>query len=258
MFKFNKRGKPHIFLIGTGGTGGFFLEYITRLFAGQEITIDIYDGDTVEAKNLKRQNFTVEDLDLKKTRALINKLEKQVLNPPTFVEHATYIATTDDFLGDILAGLNDNEYPVIVSAVDNIETRRLINQTISDLKDIDIDVIAIDSGNSDQGGQIVLYSNSPVMFNEHGIGPEKEITLMNMLEMFPEIDVIKSDHDKNPAHTQNCADNAESKPQSMMANVRNAEVMANIMIQLIENKPFVANLWVSDCLTGNTRGELHV
>ena len=45
---------------------------------------------------------------------------------------------------------------------------------------------------------------------------------------YPEIDVIKDIHDENPGLVQNCAEESESKPQAMMANVRNGELLASI------------------------------
>ena len=53
----NKRLNIH--LIGSGGTGGYALACLCRLLAGGDHTIHVYDGDRVETKNLKRQNFRV-------------------------------------------------------------------------------------------------------------------------------------------------------------------------------------------------------
>lgn len=243
--------KPHIHIFGAGGTGGFALEYLTRLFAGTNITIDLYDGDTVETKNLKRQNFTMSDLDLYKVDALINRMKNQVAEPPRFVAHTEYIIDSDELMAEVLTGLEDDEQCIFLSAVDNIATRRLINQTIKDLADIDIPVIAIDSGNHDQGGQVVLYTNYPVE-DKDLFGNSKLIELKSMLELYPEIDVIKDIHDENPGLVQNCAEESESKPQAMMANVRNGELLASITYQLSTNQGFANNIWISDVMTGKT------
>ena len=73
MLKLTEVKNPHIHIFGAGGTGGFALEYLSRLFANsdQRVTIEIYDGDEVEAKNLKRQNFIVDDITINKSDALI-------------------------------------------------------------------------------------------------------------------------------------------------------------------------------------------
>ena len=252
MYQFKNVKKPHIYLFGAGGTGGFLLENVTRLFAGNDIDthIEVFDGDTVEPKNLKRQAFTVDDLDRFKTDALIDRLQRQVMNPPKFTSHTEFVTDTEELMSNVLM-LNDDETPIFVLAVDNIETRRQLNQLLSELADIDIDVIALDCGNNDQGGQVALYANYPVTFKPI-LGEVTEVNLPTMLELFPEIDVIRDDSDRNPGLVTNCAENAESKPQAMMANKRNADIMANILIQIAQNKAFDANLWISELLSGTT------
>lgn len=250
MFKFKEILKPHIFLFGTGGTGGFVLEFLTRLFAGKDVQIDIYDGDTVELKNLKRQAFTKDDLDISKVEALTNRLGSMVPSAPNIIPHHEYITNVDELVADLLINLDEDETPIIISALDNVATRRLINEAVTELSGAQ-DIIAIDSGNSDQGGQVVLFSNYDVEFKDI-MGDISHVTLPNMLQLFPDINVIKDIHDENPGLVQNCADNAESKPQAMMANVRNADIISSIVYKLSQNESFTANLWVSDLLTCNT------
>lgn len=92
MLKLLNVKNPHIFLIGTGGTGGFYLESLVRLLADfkRPVTIEAYDGDKVESKNLKRQNFTIDDLDHYKVDVLAKRLVKNVLKAPKLF-HITYI-----------------------------------------------------------------------------------------------------------------------------------------------------------------------
>ena len=249
---------PHIYLFGAGGTGGFALEFLTRLFSTskQTVTIDIYDGDDVEAKNLKRQNFTVDDLDLKKVTALIRRLEKQVINPPKFVEHTEYVVDADELMSEILVSTEDDETAIIVLAVDNIATRRLINETIALLEDV-IPVIALDSGNDNQGGQVVVYANTEVS-NTQLLGDATQVRLKTMLQIYPEIDIIRDDRDENPGIVSYCAEESESKPQAMMANVRNGELLASLVYQLSQNQPLPYNVWTSDIITGGTSGSLRI
>lgn len=259
MLQFNKIKNPHIYVIGAGGTGGFAIEYLTRLFSNsqQRVTIELYDGDTVESKNLKRQNFTKNDLDLKKTTALINRLSKTVPNPPNFIEHIDYVTDVDNLVLDWLANTEDDETAIVVLAVDNIATRRLINQVLDALSDT-LPIIAIDSGNHDQGGQVVVYSNQPVKRIDI-LGNKQPITLPTMLALYPEIDTINSDADENPGIVSQCTENAESKPQAMMANVKNGELIASLIHQISGNNPIPYNVYTSDILSHNTKGEyMHV
>ena len=255
MLQFDIIKNPHIHVIGTGGTGGFAVEYLTRLFSDskQRVTIELYDGDTVEPKNLKRQNFTTKELDLNKTTALIDRLSMHVPNPPTFIEHPEYVTDVDELVMDWLANTEDDETAIIVLAVDNIATRRLINQVIAELSDT-LPVIAIDSGNHDQGGQVVVYSNYPVKRVDI-MGGQQSVDLPTMLALYPEIDTINSDADENPGLVSQCTENAESKPQAMMANVKNGELIASLVHQLAENNPLPYNVYTSDILSHTTRGE---
>lgn len=249
MLTLATKEKLNIHVIGTGGTGGYAIEYLTRLLAGGDHTIHMYDGDVVEPKNLKRQNFTADELDKNKATALKDRLMKNILQAPELVDHPAYITDKDEFLADVITTLEDDETLVVVLAVDNIATRKLINEVVlNDLVEIQTPAIVLDSGNDNQGGQVVLYANAPITHTE----PLKENTkgmLPTMLQIFPKLDTII---DTNPGLVMNCADNAESQPQAMMCNVRNGELLAHIIFQAYESHKAPGNLWRSDILTGNT------
>jgi hypothetical protein len=241
-----------LYVFGAGGTGGFALEFLSRLFAAAEkkVTIDIYDGDAVENKNLKRQNFTIDDLDKNKATALIQRLKRQVINPPTFVEHTSYVTDADDLEAELLMNTEDDETAIIVMAVDNIATRRLINQVIEHLSD-SLSIIALDSGNNNQGGQVVIYANSQVKVTSI-MGQDRYIRLPTMLQLYPEIDIIKDGRDENPGLSSYCAAESDAKPQAMMSNVRNGEILASLAYQVSQNEPIPYNVWQSSDLTNVT------
>lgn len=254
MLQFTAVKNPHIYVFGTGGTGGFALEYLTRLYAesDQRVTIELYDGDNVEAKNLKRQNFTIDDLDINKAEALVKRLSRYLLNPPTFITHNQYVTDADELEADILMTIDDDETAIFVLAVDNIATRRLINEVMVNLEDA-VDIIAFDSGNDNQGGQVVAYANNHVKQREM-LKDDVDIRLPTMLQLYPEIDIIKDERDENPGLVSYCAEESESKPQAMMANVRNGELLASLVYQVSQNQPLPYNVWTSSILTGTTQG----
>lgn len=252
MLNMPLKEKLNIHVVGAGGTGGYCMEFLTRLLAGGEHKIHVYDGDMVEIKNLKRQNFSKDDVDLNKAEALCKKLADQVLDAPELTAHTGYIKSEDEFLAEILLSLEKDESLVIILAVDNVATRKLVNSVIfGKLIENRILTVALDSGNDDQGGQVVLYANGCVrdiaLFGESQAG-----VLPTMLQVFPELNAV---NDTNPGIVMDCAENAESKPQAMMANVRNGELLAQIIIRLKETGKAPGNLWRSDILTGNTKVE---
>ena len=224
MLILNTIKNPVIHIIGAGGTGGFTYEYIARLLAGRDIPIHLYDGDLVETKNLKRQNFSLDHVTHHKVSALLSKSEG-ILSRPNTTIHPEYITDADDFLVKLLT---EEGTPIVISAVDNVSTRKLINQVLDEYPD---DWYAIDSGNNDTGGQVVVYTNTNVQTYTPFTEPI-EVNLPNMLEVYPELQTIQDD---NPGLVQSCDDVVESQPQAMMANVRNADIIANIVITILED-----------------------
>lgn len=252
MLNMPLREKLNIHIIGAGGTGGYCVEYLARLLAGGEHKIHVYDGDMVELKNLKRQNFIMDDVDLNKAETLCKRLSAQILDAPELIPHGEYLKDEEAFVAEILMSLEPDESLVIVQAVDNVATRKLINGIIfGRLVELRKLTVALDSGNDDQGGQVVLYANGGVR-NVEPFGKTQIGLLPTMLEVFPELNNVD---DQNPGLVMDCAQNAESKPQAMMANVRNGELLAQIIIRLKETGKAPGNLWRSDILTGNTRVE---
>ena len=163
------------------------------------------------------------------------------------------VINSDDFIANILMTTEEDEDLYFISAVDNISTRRLLNKIASELGESDVKIVQIDSGNNDQGGQVVLYANYDVT-DEEFLKESTTVALPSMLELYPEIDVIKDHQDENPGIVRTCADEAESKPQAMMANVRNGELIASIVYQLSQNNSFAHNVWQSDIISNATTG----
>ncbi len=251
MLSMPLKQKLNIHVIGAGGTGGYCIEFLARLLAGGNHKIHVYDGDMVEIKNLKRQNFSKDDVDLNKAEALCRKLSGQVLDAPELIPHAEYLTDEESLYAEILISLEEDESLVIVQAVDNVATRKLVNNVIfGKLVENKILTVALDSGNDDQGGQVVLYANGNVHNTEPFTGKSEAGFLPTMLQVFPELNNID---DNNPGIVMDCAENAESKPQAMMANVRNGELLAQTIIRLKETGKSPGNLWQSDILTGNTK-----
>lgn len=253
MLQIPLRNQLNMHIIGAGGTGGYAIENIARLFAGNEYkhTIHVYDGDVIEPKNLKRQNFTFEEIDRNKAKALVERLKNTIHQAPEMIAHDNYITSAEELMIDILSSLDtDTETLVIIMALDNVASRRTVNEAVMEhLPQAGIPAIVIDSGNDDVGGQVVLYANATIKYT-HPIDGTTVGMLPTMFQLYPEIDKIE---DVNPGIEMSCEDNAESQPQSMMCNVRNGDVIANALYQIYTNKTISANVWTSDILTGETK-----
>lgn len=245
MLKLPTINNLSIYLIGTGGTGGFAFTNLARLLAGANVPISIVDGDIVEPKNLKRQQFGKADIDSPKAQALADWASYTILDCPPIGVINDYVTDSDELLAGICLSTPDDAVPLIISAVDNVATRKLINQALEDLPEY----IAIDSGNHDQGGQVVLTTNLEVVESQ-GFETPKQVKLANMLQVYPEIANID---DKNPGLEQSCDDVVESEPQAMMANSRNGDIIANLVMSILGNKSIAGNVFESSLADFSTK-----
>ena len=121
----------------------------------------------IEPKNLKRQNFTFSEIDQNKANALVERLTTTIHHAPTMVAHDTYITSAEELMIDMVSTLDtDTETLVVIMALDNVASRRTVNEAIMDhLPQAGIPVIAIDSGNDDLGGQLKFMRTHRLSIN---------------------------------------------------------------------------------------------
>ena len=63
-----------------------------------------------------------------------------------------------------------------------------------------------------------------------------------MFEVYPELNHVE---DNNPGLHQSCDEVVESEPQAMMANSRNGDVIANIIMTLLADEDLAGNVYES-------------
>ena len=102
-----------ILIIGCGGIGSFLAREINRLILNEQIDLNqteitIADFDLIELKNIKYQNFTIDDLNKNKAQVLSNRYSLHFLT-----EKITKESQLEPF-------------DFIISCVDNAESRKLI------------------------------------------------------------------------------------------------------------------------------------
>lgn len=223
---------PHIHVVGVGGTGGYLTDMLVRLFALDfKGTIHLYDGDTVELKNLKRQSFRLDDLDKPKVEAMQTFWTNHLEGCPNIVTHTEYLTDTDTLEAELLL---EEGTPILISCVDNVATRKLLQKVFDDY---DEPMIFIDSGNNDKGGQVVWTTNRPVELS-NPFGDKKDVWLKSFLETYPELMMIE---DTNPGMTNSCQDVVDEYPQAMLCNTMNAQIIANIVYNLVKGNPLGYN-----------------
>lgn len=87
---FSKKYPVRILVLGVGGTGGHVVPNLYRLAYSlkemRPIDIILADGDTVEKKNLLRQNFVEADLDQKKAAVLAQRYSSAFGVPINYIQ----------------------------------------------------------------------------------------------------------------------------------------------------------------------------
>jgi hypothetical protein len=142
-----------VYVIGCGGTGGFVIRELTRYIStlpyADRTMIVLIDGDTVEKKNLTRQNFVERDLGKNKAAVLAQRYGQAFgVTAVSIPEHLTKdnIGTLLSLRGfqmlveahkpalitkeEVVSYHGYSETPgnvVIISCVDNHKTRSLIS-----------------------------------------------------------------------------------------------------------------------------------
>ena len=107
----NPNNIKKVAIAGAGGIGGnvckVFFEYgaLRNQFAFEDLSVDIYDNDTIEASNLLHQDFTSDDLGKSKADVMAERYSYKAINR---------FMTVDDF----------KKYDLVFSCVDSMRFRK--------------------------------------------------------------------------------------------------------------------------------------
>ena len=119
-----KLKQARVLVVGAGGLGSPVLYYLTAMGAG---TLGIVDSDNVELSNLQRQILhNTERIGINKAHSARETLEK--LNPLTRLIEYPFRITEKNSNSLIV------DYDIIVTALDNLSSRYLVNEACVALK----------------------------------------------------------------------------------------------------------------------------
>jgi PRTRC genetic system ThiF family protein len=204
----------HWIIIGAGGNGGYFIPQLIRQISLQNRmlklenkalhAVTIIDADSVEDKNLTRQNFLPRDVGHNKAEIM-------------GMRYGGAFGVEVTIIGEYLDGPKmlkqivnrHNLVPFVVGAVDNNKTRAIVNEVFKETKGM----FWLDMGNEEWAGQVVVGYNAGRDF----VKGEKVPHLFNLpsvADMYPE---ILEATDKLP-HEMSCAERAVSNPQNIFTN----------------------------------------
>lgn len=216
----SEANKFHIIVIGAGGTGGWLASYIDKLKNANDNTIisTIIDGDHVEKKNLLRQNFILNDVDKNKAEVIGSRYQ--------FDNVVTQFLKSKDELSQVVNAVPDAQ-PIIIGAVDNNASRLLIKEFIDEF---DQTILWLDSGNSERDGQVITTFIKD---------SEKVEGFMNPFDLHPELNDTEGDN-RHPDDIS-CAEQSESAPQNIAANIFAATTLFGILNKWLAKEPLLNN-----------------
>lgn len=215
--------KYQVIVLGAGGTGTYFLKEFTRYLAhskrGYSIIehLLIIDGDLVEAKNLSRQSYILDDVGENKAIIMADVLNSSFLEEHSlkWLAYDKYITSTTQLLNLISKG----NIPILISCVDNHACRLLCE----DIYNVLSSCIYFDAANEFSSGEVVFsYKLDDVVYS-----PCRSF-------FFPDIlDSTKS------VVEMSCTELNNVEPQHIVTNMFAGVLLFSGMKEIIENNNYL-------------------
>jgi PRTRC genetic system ThiF family protein len=223
----------NILVIGCGGTGSYIIPNLVRLIANskQPVCLTIADADTVENKNLIRQNFIKSDVGKNKAEALARRYSTAFGIPIQFIPK--YLESPNDIGGALRsASANGISFgsgvPLIISCVDNIKSRQFMIEALAAY--YPTSAYLLDCGNEDSAGQVLLSHLAADKVAASG-----QYRTPHIMEIYPELkERAKTD---KLASELSCAEMAESTTQFGFVNLTAATIALNFIYDILNANP---------------------
>ncbi|MBP3868922.1 MAG: ThiF family adenylyltransferase [Solobacterium sp.] len=208
------------YIVGVGGTGSLLARDLPQLLLsvrGQDHSMCLIDGDTVERKNMIRQRFQSHDVGYNKAIALARKINS------IYPVECTVI---DQYLTDkelLCAIEKDHRIPVIIGCVDNDATRRLLEKTFRQIET----GVYIDSANSAYSGNVFSVIKSKGVYYGKTRGQAKQL----------------GTKDKNPAEMSCIERSAAGELQYFITNAKQAVcILEHCFCLITEGEPKITGV----------------
>lgn len=221
-----------VLVIGAGGTGGHLVPNLSRFIAvvnserSTRVRLILADGDVVEEKNLRRQNFVKQDLNQNKAEVLAKRYSR------AFGVEIVAVAKDIETCNQIYNLTTGQHGFIIVGCVDNIASRKVIADA---MLNVYRERFWIDCGNEEKSGQVIMghYTDS---YSPYAISYDSFST-PNVFEMYPSM----LDEDTSFNSELSCAERAQSAPQNMQTNVTAANIAMNYIQKIILREPIMSH-----------------
>lgn len=210
-----------IVVVGCGGTGSAFLQKLARFQAAskEKVAVMLIDGDRVEKKNLKRQNFFNESIGRYKAEQLVELaadsygVEWYCMNE--YLLEESLLDKAFDALHKNTSYGNGMQVDMLVGCVDNHIARQRMEEWFDKRKNC----FYIDSANDEFDGEVVVS----VKVEGVEISPRRSFYFPNVLT------------DDSPSVVeQSCEERNLSSPQHQCTNDLAGNVILSVVSQIFE------------------------
>lgn len=228
--------KTHLFLIGCGGTGSWLAPHIIRIAKlltelQEQVSITFWDYDTVEAKNIYRQNFCSAETGMNKAAALAHRyglawgIPVHVIEEPFASKHGAL----SESLGRFYRG---DANVVFVTCVDRNAARQEVAKVCKNYS-----AWWVDTGNLKTYGQVSvgreLFEKEPSPLRL----PSVTTWTPPPSQQFPTImRNVKEDAQPVDYTNMSCADLALVDEQGISINHSIASVAASMLVRMLVTK----------------------
>lgn len=212
-----------VFVLGAGGTGSWLAAFLDKMSLNNNVII--MDGDIVESKNVLRQNFKKKDVTKQKAEVVAKS------NTMSYVHG--YITDTSIF-HQLLTEFPEGTVPMLIGCLDNNASRKIAHDFVNEVPE----AVWIDGGNAERHGQAYVCIKEDGQIVE---GYESPIDIEPAFQNF--------EGDERRPDQISCAEQSESAPQNVTANVTSANVLFNIMAIFLNGGALITNKYIFDTRT---------
>lgn len=205
-----KEGRKYYIVLGAGGTGSWLAQFLSKI----EVPVYLIDGDIVESKNVLRQNFVEEEVNMSKA---------EIAKKWDFAYVPEFLSDTS-IIDEIIA--QEEGTPVLVGCLDNNATRKIAQDVFYNPNYKDI--LWLDGGNAERHGQAYVAAKY-----------DNEVHYESPIALDPAFQNFEGD-ERRPDQIS-CAEQSESAPQNVTANVTSATLLFNLINLIEENAMLLGN-----------------
>ncbi len=236
-----------IMLVGCGGTGSFMALHIARLAyhlldrKGMTGKVGFVDYDSVERKNLGRQNFCPAEVGMPKAEALARRYSLAFGLNIEFAIQSFNDQTQEAFFREATSEFGPRILKIVIGCVDGASGRTAIHEAHKNSS-----VWWLDCGNHRDSGQVLL-GNSSVQKPMVLMGMCNEIPLPSI--QHPELLEVQEEAE----HPLSCADLAVMEQQSLMVNTAMSTWAASYLSRLLVSRDLDVYATYVDLVSGSAR-----